>query len=506
LKKNPKFDDVASSEVLKGIRESLGNFAPQLFNANIGRFKQNIVKADGNLFGAYGHNVGMQAAYAMQNGLISEIPTDSEGKVDTGRLKAQLDSVLDGDSEWRAYRKWLSDMSDTIITSFDEASNEDILNAMKAQPASAKTFKLSENGKLTAPAMEYGSISDFHSNKDRLSEDADKATEALGQDFLKWANEISRKSKKNVSDVVKAINSSFEGRYNVNDIAKAFTNNGINLSRSDASALQSLYKQAVELPTQYFEAKTHRGVGFNEVKAVVLPDNTSDKLIEKLEEMGINVLTYEQGNEADRIAKVNSVESAKFSLKDSDYMSAVEKGDMETAQKMVDEKANKYLNALLLPNDADEVGFKYHRGKTPTKTFKRYAVFNVSEDGFRAAYAGNANATPVGVWLDAQNLTSYMSDMVQFDDGTFASYIAGDTGAATNTKFSPEKMEEYGLTGGQRWLMERGGKHSSDVPNFSQMNTKRNEKGERYRAQTTELCLTTNWCLKSNTVFRMTVT
>ena len=164
---------------------------------------------------------------------------------------------------------------------------------------------------------------------------------------------------------------------------------------------------------------------------------------------------------------------------DAAYMEAVERGDMETAQRMVDEAADKYLNEMLLPDDSDEVGFKYHRGPAPTKTFKRYAVFNVKDGGFHAAYAGNATPTPVGVWLDAQNLQSYTSDMVQFDDGTFATYIAGDTGAATNTKFTPEKANELGVKGSQRWLLERGGKHSSDVPNFSQMNLKTNEKGEK---------------------------
>lgn len=164
---------------------------------------------------------------------------------------------------------------------------------------------------------------------------------------------------------------------------------------------------------------------------------------------------------------------------DAEYLAAVERGDMETAQRMVNEAADKYLNETLLPNDEDEVGFKYHRGPAPAKTFKRYAVLNVTPEGFKAAYAGNKTGTPVGVWLDAQNLASYTSDTVQFDDGTFATYIAGDTGAATNTKFSPERAEELGVKGGQRWLLERGGKHSSDVPNFSQMNLKVNENGEK---------------------------
>lgn len=177
---------------------------------------------------------------------------------------------------------------------------------------------------------------------------------------------------------------------------------------------------------------------------------------------------------------------------DAEYMSAVERGDMETAQRMVNEAADKYLNEMLLPNDTDEVGFKYHRGPAPTKTFKRYAVFNVKEGGFHAAYAGNSTPTPVGVLLDAQNLESYISDMVQFDDGTFATYIAGDTGADTKSKFSPERAKELGLKGGQKWLLERGGKHSSDVPNFSQMNLGVNENGEKVKSPKTDGALPHN--------------
>lgn len=111
--------------------------------------------------------------------------------------------------------------------------------------------------------------------------------------------------------------------------------------------------------------------------------------------------------------------------------------------------------------------------------FTRYAVFNITPDGFKAAYAGNKTATPVGVLIDAQNLQSNLSDLVQFADGSFASYIPGDTGAALNTKFSPERAAELGLKGGQRFLLERGGKHSSDVPNFSQMNLKQDENGNK---------------------------
>lgn len=196
-----------------------------------------------------------------------------------------------------------------------------------------------------------------------------------------------------------------------------------------------------------------------------------------------------RGEAIGRLAEDNTVSDSekRFSIGentvptelDNQYMDAVNKGDMGTVQRIIDEESNDYLNSLLLPNDDDIEGFKFHKGSAPKHTMKRYAVFNVSEDGFKAAYAGNKVATPVGVWLDAVNLQSYVSDITQFDDGTFASYIIGDTGANAKQKFSEQKLAEYGIKPSSRLLLERGGKHSSDVPNFSQMNLKQDENGNK---------------------------
>ncbi|MDD5862604.1 MAG: hypothetical protein PUD15_08660 [Prevotella sp.] len=167
---------------------------------------------------------------------------------------------------------------------------------------------------------------------------------------------------------------------------------------------------------------------------------------------------------------------------DKRYADAVEHGDLATARKMLLDKANSTLKLTLLPDDKDIEGFKYHTGEAPAKTFKRYAAFNVSPEGLKSTYAGNKEATPIGVWLDAQNLKSYMSDLTQFDDGTFATYIPGDTGTIAKTKFSKEKLNEYGLKGSTKLLLERGGKHASDIPNFSQMNTYRDEEGNKVKS------------------------
>ncbi len=326
LKKNPKFDDKATANALRGIRKTLGDFAPQIFKDNSALFKQNIAKADGSVYNAYAHNVGMQAAYAMESGLISAIPKDANGNVNTKKLQSQLDAVLDKDSEWRKYERWLSDISNKIITSYDKASNEDILRDMKSQPDYAKKFRLSMDGELTAPVVEYSSVEEFRSNKARLSETAEQDAASLGKEFLQWAKTIPGAK---MRDVVNAINSTFDSRYSGKDIVKAFADKGITISAKRADSLQSLYKKAVELSTPYFEAKPQRGVGVNEIAAVVLPSNARAELVSKLRETGINILTYNKGNSADRVNKVNSVENVKFSLRDSTAQKNTDQTDGE---------------------------------------------------------------------------------------------------------------------------------------------------------------------------------
>lgn len=311
LKKNAKFDTDKTVRAVNTMKNRIGSkYVSELLNITPKQFKETILQADGSIYDAYAHNIGVQAAYAMEHGIISKIPTTKSGAVDMTALQDQLNKELDTDNGWRQYKKWLNNISDTVITSYDQASNVDILNNMKAQPASAKTFKLSENGELIVPAKEYSSVKELRRNKSRLSENADEATKAVAAEFMEFAKKIG-----DTQQVVECINAGFAGRYNIADIVKAFRSNGIEISSKEAGELQSLYKKAVELPTQYFEAKPGREVGLNEIKAVVMPANSSPELRSALEELGIDVIEYD-GTKESRTVALNSVESLKFSDRD----------------------------------------------------------------------------------------------------------------------------------------------------------------------------------------------
>ena len=106
-----------------------------------------------------------------------------------------------------------------------------------------------------------------------------------------------------------------KGKRTVDSIMRTFAKEGYRISNVTAKQIQELYRSAAALPTEYFEAKPQRAVGFNEVLAAVIPDDSSDRLKTALRNAGVNTVEYIAGDEADRLAKVNSVDDAKFSLK-----------------------------------------------------------------------------------------------------------------------------------------------------------------------------------------------
>lgn len=310
LKVNPKFDTAETGNVLESLRESIGSeFADELLGIDLRDFCGKITRNYGSVYIAYAHDLGVQAAYAMETGIISQIPTNADGSVNTERLKNDIHAELDKDAAWRQYKGWLRNISETTITSFDQASTEEILRSMEEQEASAKPFKLSADGKLVVPAIEYTSIEQLQKNKGRLSDDTEADVRAVAEELLAFAERLG-----DVNDVVKVINNTFRQRYSTADIMRSFNEQGFDLTTDMAEELQGLYKKAVELPTEYFEAKPHREIGMEEVKGAVVPADASAELVQALQEQGVQVVTYD-GSKASRLEALNSFRELRFSKK-----------------------------------------------------------------------------------------------------------------------------------------------------------------------------------------------
>lgn len=62
-------------------------------------------------------------------------------------------------------------------------------------------------------------------------------------------------------------------QYSTEGIKANFTSEDITISKTDVQTLQDMYKETVELPTLYFEAKALRKVSLNEIKAAIVPES-----------------------------------------------------------------------------------------------------------------------------------------------------------------------------------------------------------------------------------------
>ena len=151
--------------------------------------------------------------------------------------------------------------------------------------------------------------------------------------------------------------------------------------------------------------------------------------------------------------------------RDAEYMAAVENGDMEKAQRMVNEKAREAVESgavFVLPGDEDVTAYQYHRGPIPKKTRIVYKAFNVDELGqVTATYAGVDNPMPFGMWLDA-----VAQRYVVGADGN--KYIPGLTGTASALA-GLRSPSFYGFEGYTSWLSYRPAFHASSVPAPLQM-------------------------------------
>lgn len=106
-----------------------------------------------------------------------------------------------------------------------------------------------------------------------------------------------------------------QGKQTEAAIRRAFSKEGYSISKSTAARIREMFRAAAELPTGYFEAKPQRAVGFNEVLAAVIPDNSSAEIRQSLSDAGVRVIEYPAGDETGRLNAVNSVDNARFQLK-----------------------------------------------------------------------------------------------------------------------------------------------------------------------------------------------
>ena len=212
--------------------------------------------------------------------------------------------------------------------SFTELHNpytlESLVAAMNAQNARGQdVWGVSAATLMSTTTAEYKSLDEVRADKNRLQQMPEEEYKAL---LEKADGQIEKVVDKLRSETEAHTDNSFEEREILGDIllraaqgsqtaaaiGKVFAKEGYIIGKDTAQMIRQLYKDVAAIPTGYFEAKPQRTVGFDEVKAAVLPDNASETLVNSLKEQGVPVYQYKAGDDAKRTEILNKLPNVRF--------------------------------------------------------------------------------------------------------------------------------------------------------------------------------------------------
>lgn len=182
---------------------------------------------------------------------------------------------------------------------------------------------------------------DYQAEKDRITERLKKVT---------------------IPSVSKSFSEAMDFVENVQDaVSKSHTAKGIyrhlhslypDMTMEVAKEIEDIVKDIQKISTRYLEAKPYRAVSFDEIKAAVVPSDTSSELIQQLKDRGIEVSTYEKDNQEQRKQIVNEVASKEELLfRNDDGIDVVNERFNEELDNLTEENADKVTLWLGKPSD-----------------------------------------------------------------------------------------------------------------------------------------------------------
>lgn len=205
---------------------------------------------------------------------------------------------------------------------------ENIVKAMNMAAAKgANVYGITPETLAATATQEYKTVDEMHADEARLrtvsEEEHAKALRDLGIYLDRVVNDLmlttmhkydnSFEEEQNLSGIIAE---AAKGKKTAAAVKAAFRKEGYAISDGHAKSILALIDRAANIPTGYYEAKPQRVVGFDEALAVVAPDNAPADLLGEMRNAGMNVVEYKAGDEADRLAKVNGIEKARFSVDD----------------------------------------------------------------------------------------------------------------------------------------------------------------------------------------------
>ena len=205
-----------------------------------------------------------------------------------------------------------------------EITLENIVKAMKRGDQKGTNTFFGGQAIWGVASKDYNSIDEIKADSGRLVKMTEEEYSAIRQEYsarlAELANEIKDPAARNdfiaSDDAATAIVETLRTKRTAAAIDKELrTYPTLHIRPGTAGKVLQLFEDISNMPTGYFEAKPQRAVGFDEVLAAVIPDDTSAGAWAALAQAGVKTIEYKSGDEQSRTDAVNSVEGARFQLK-----------------------------------------------------------------------------------------------------------------------------------------------------------------------------------------------
>lgn len=339
------------------------------------------------------------------------------------------------------YQQWLNDLFKGVIEKSGIRNNKDyfdnygntrsweslhwannltnVVKVMRSQNNGDVAF-FSGLGIWGVSAKEYQSIDDIRADKGRLQripkEEYNAIKESFGERLTEIASSIMDRRERNqfialdnaMVCIVDAVRSS-KTRSGILRNLKQYTQ--LSVTETTVNDIVALVSDIANMPTEYFEAKPQRAVGFDEVAAVILPDTADANLKNRLNEMGVKSIEYKSGDENARLEALNSIEDVKFSDRDSDG-NTLTKAQQE------------FFKDSKVRDSKGRLQVVYHGTTSEFNTFKRgdigYHFGSYAQARNRLSYQGGKKRY-IKAYLDIKNPL-----VIEHDSGSWhGNYAAG---------------------------------------------------------------------------------
>ena len=245
---------------------------------------------------------------------------------------------------------------------------ENIVRAMNTQQAArGENAMPSAQGMQAVASQEYKSISEIKADEGRLNrvEEAEmkarleEVSDRIADVILLVREDVPNKvgDSWQANTIIGEMLVENAQKKTISSIKSAFAKDGYAISQETARQILLMYRKAAKLPTEYFEAKPQRAVGFGEVKAAIVPDDAQSDFVDALKNAGVQeVVLYKAGNEADRLNKLNELNDVKFAMEENEgtvSREEISRGRFARAAK-ARENGDSMLRALFVEEDIAE--------------------------------------------------------------------------------------------------------------------------------------------------------